>query len=210
MVARQLLTRFRPERLDVVLASDPGELRGDAAANYRMFQIVGGSVLRDMPVEARSATLLIDALLGTGVTGPARGRYAELIEEINKGFPAARIVAVDIPSGLPHSPSVRAHHTVTFVAPKLDQVLWPHYEHCGEMIVGDIGAPRHLLEMAQLSLADPRDFCDLFAAAERQLEQGAVWSRAGGGRRTWKIRRGCNGRNCGAARGSGTGDGRFG
>jgi ADP-dependent NAD(P)H-hydrate dehydratase / NAD(P)H-hydrate epimerase len=172
VVARQLLTRIHPVRLDVVLAADPDEFQGDAAANYRMFQVAGGSVTHDIPVAARVATLVIDALLGTGIKGPATGRCAELIHEINLGFPAAKIVAVDIPSGLPHTPSVRAHHTVTFVAPKIDQVQWPQYEACGELVVGEIGAPAHLLDSVRLSLAEPREFSDLFRPRTRNSNKG--------------------------------------
>src|SRR5215831_11394858 len=36
VVARQLFTRFRPHSLNVILLADPAELKGDAAANYRM------------------------------------------------------------------------------------------------------------------------------------------------------------------------------
>lgn len=172
VIARQLLTRFHPSRLDVVLAADPDEYQGGAAANYRMFLAVGGSVTHDIPVEARAATLVIDALLGTGIKGPPTGHYAELIHEINLGFPSASVVAVDIPSGLPYTPCVRARHTVTFVAPKIDQVMWPHYEACGELVVGGIGAPAHLLESAQLSLSEPRELAHLFRPRSRNSNKG--------------------------------------
>lgn len=172
VIARQLLTRFKPARLDVVLAADPSELQGDAASAYRMFEVAGGSVVHDIPAAARAATVVVDALLGTGIKGPARGHYAELIHEINLGFPLARLVAVDIPSGLPHSPNVRAHHTVTFVAPKVDQVMWPQYESCGELIVGEIGSPAHLLEPVQLHLTEPSEFRELFAPRVKNSNKG--------------------------------------
>ena len=44
---------------------------------------------------------------------------------------------------------MRADYTVTFVAPKIDQVLWPHYERCGELSVGSIGTPAELLDAAR-------------------------------------------------------------
>ncbi len=172
VVARQLLTRFRPKRLDVVLAANPDELRNEAAENYRMFSVAGGTVQRTIPAEARAATLVVDALLGTGIKGPATGPYAELIGDINAGFPSAKVVAIDIPSGLPHTPAVQAHYTVTFVAPKVDHVLWPHYENCGELVVAAIGAPSHLLESAKLNLTEPSDFLDLLAPRTRNSNKG--------------------------------------
>jgi hydroxyethylthiazole kinase-like uncharacterized protein yjeF len=172
VVARQLFTRFHPARLDVILAANPDELRGDAAVNYRMFLATGGRVAHEIPPEARAATLVVDALLGTGIRGPAAGAYAQLIGEMNTGFPLASVVAVDIPSGLPHSPNVRAHHTVTFVAPKIDQVFWPQYESCGELVAGAIGAPAHLLDEVKLNLAEPCEFSGLFAPRTRNSNKG--------------------------------------
>ena len=100
VVARQLYTRFKPQRLDVVLTADPGELRGDAAENYRMLRVCGCPVASGLAPEMREATIVVDALLGTGLKGPAAGESLELIREINSGFPRAKVVAVDIPSGL--------------------------------------------------------------------------------------------------------------
>src|SRR5512141_580432 len=55
VIARQLFTRFRPERLDVVFAASPDELSGDAAANYRMWRFVGGTCSAMVSAEMRSA-----------------------------------------------------------------------------------------------------------------------------------------------------------
>jgi len=101
VVARQLLTRFRPRSLEVVFAGEAESLKGSAAQNYRMAVACGCPITDTTTPEIRRATLVVDALLGTGLTGPARGRMLELIREINTGFPEARVVAVDIPSGLP-------------------------------------------------------------------------------------------------------------
>ena len=101
VVARQIFTRFHPRSLDVVLLAAPEELKGDAAANYRMLRACGCEVAGEIPARARHASLVIDALLGTGITGPATARMLDAIREINGGFPLAKVVAVDIPSGLP-------------------------------------------------------------------------------------------------------------
>ena len=169
VIARQLFTRFQPAALDVVLLADPEELKGDAAANYRMLEACGCPVLREVPDEARGATLVLDALLGTGITGPATGRMLEAIRDINTGFPLARVVAVDIPSGMPGDAGypvgefARADYTVTFTAPKVGLVLPPNCDHTGELIVGAIGSPPELFEDAPLSLVDPEMFLELLA-----------------------------------------------
>ena len=119
-IARQILTRFVPRGLQVFLVADPQELTGDAQTNYEMFVAVGGQFADQLDA---TATLLIDALLGTGLRGPASGASLEWIRRMNTGFPSARIVAVDIPSGLIEGGEyVKAHHTVTFAAPKIPMV----------------------------------------------------------------------------------------
>jgi ADP-dependent NAD(P)H-hydrate dehydratase / NAD(P)H-hydrate epimerase len=82
----------------VVLLAAPEELKGDAAANLKMLAVCGCPVVQEIPAEARNATLVVDALLGTGVTGAASGRMLDAIREINGGFPLAKVMAVDIPS----------------------------------------------------------------------------------------------------------------
>jgi len=171
-IARQLLTRIHPRSLHVVLSGQPGGLGGDAAENYRMFAAVGGSVVHELRPEMRDSTLLVDALLGTGLNGPARGRSLELIHEINSGFPMARVVAVDLPSGMQSDSSyqqgeiARADLTVTFTAPKPCHVLSPACFSVGELVVGQIGSPPELYENDDsiwLSLSGPELFGHLFA-----------------------------------------------
>ena len=167
VVARQLHTRFHPQALHVVLLAAPEDLKGDAAANYQMLAACGFPVWSEIPAEARLATLVVDALLGTGITGPAAGIMLEGIREINDGFPLAHVVAVDIPSGMPSDSGepvgecARANYTVTFTAPKPAQVLPPNCDHVGELVVGPIGSPPELYEDVWLSLLEPEMFEEL-------------------------------------------------
>jgi len=170
VVARQLHTRGLAASLDVVLAGEPEELKGDAGANFRMLQAAGCPVEREITAPMRAATIVVDALLGTGVRGPATGRLRELIEEINSGFPAAEIVAVDIPSGLPSDsrledgPCVLADYTVTFTAPKVGQVIPPNCNLVGELKVAPIGSPSELYDgddSIYLSVSEANDFARL-------------------------------------------------
>ena len=181
VVARQLFTRIRPRSLYVVLAGDPDEMRGDAAENIRMLEAVGCPVGLEVTPEMRAATIVIDALLGTGIHGAASGRAAELIRTINQGFPAAEVVAVDLPSGLDSDSgtvsgdAVRAHHTVTFTAPKVCQVLSPACELAGKLHIAPIGSPPVLYEgdpSISLGLSEPSLFAHLFRARIRDSNKG--------------------------------------
>jgi ADP-dependent NAD(P)H-hydrate dehydratase / NAD(P)H-hydrate epimerase len=168
-VARQLFTRFHPRRLDVVLLGAPESLKGDAAANYKMLAVCGCPVAREIPAEARMATLVIDALLGTGITGPATGPMLEAIREINRGFLLAKVVAVDLPSGMPTDSGepvgecARADASVTFTAPKVAHVMPPNCDRVGELRVGPIGSPPSLYQHAPLALLEPAMFAATLA-----------------------------------------------
>jgi NAD(P)H-hydrate epimerase len=155
-IARQL-------RCTCVLFADPGDLKGDAAANYRMLLASGGAVHREIPPEARHATVVLDALLGTGITGPAKDRMLEGIREINAGFPLAKVVAVDVPSGLNHGETARADYTVTFTAPKTEQVTPPGCDHVGELRVVQIGSRPEFYDHIKLELVEPAMFRELLA-----------------------------------------------
>src|SRR5256885_5386274 len=173
VVARQLHTRFRPRELHVVLTADPAELRGEAADNFRMLAACGCPFSREIAPQMRFSTLVIDALLGTGIKGPAAGATLLMIREINIGFPLAKIVAIDIPSGMPSdSPfpvgeSVRADCTVTFTALKVSQALPPNCDQMGELHVVPIGSPPDLLEGISLSLVEREQFRPLLAPRAR-------------------------------------------
>jgi NAD(P)H-hydrate epimerase len=178
VVARQLFTRFRPAALHVVLLAAPDDLKGDAAQNYRMLQACGCPVAREIPAEARLATIVVDALLGTGLTGPAAGAMLDAIRQINCSFPLAKVVAVDIPSGMPSDSGeplnecARADYTVTFTAPKFAHALAPNCDAVGELRVAAIGSPPALYDSIWLSLVQPAMFRGVLAPRPRAGHKG--------------------------------------
>jgi hydroxyethylthiazole kinase-like uncharacterized protein yjeF len=181
VVARQLFTRLKPRALDVVLTADPTELRGEALENYRMLEACGCPVAREITSAMRGATIVLDALLGTGLRGPATGPMLGWIREVNSGFPRAKIVAVDIPSGLesdatgPAGETVRADYTVTFTAPKVGQILGPDSGRVGVLRVAPIGSPPSLFEQDDsifLSLVEPSIFRALLAPRAPAAHKG--------------------------------------
>jgi NAD(P)H-hydrate epimerase len=96
------------------------------------------------------AEWIVDALLGTGASGPPRQPAAAAIREMNRA--QAKKLAVDLPSGLDcdtgeaAEPTFRADHTCTFVASKIGFAAPSARAVLGQIHVVDIGAPRVLLE----------------------------------------------------------------
>jgi NAD(P)H-hydrate epimerase len=171
VVARQLFTQVKPKWLRVVLGANPDEMRGDALENCKMLKAVGCQVWPEVTAEMRIATLVIDAVLGTGFEGAVKGKAAELIEAINTRFALAEVVAVDVPSG----GAVRAKHTVTFTALKPSLVLAPECELAGRVHVVQIGSPPELYEgdpSIQLALSEPQDFTPLFQPRTSDSNKG--------------------------------------
>ena len=112
-----------------------------------MLLACGCPFTREVTAGMSSATLVVDALLGTGLKGPAEGRALDLIRMMNSAFPMAARVSVDVPSGLhPKGESVAAALTVTFTAPKVDQVMPPTCDLVGDLIVVPIGTPPEIVD----------------------------------------------------------------
>jgi NAD(P)H-hydrate epimerase len=177
VIARQLWTRFKPASLHILLAAAPEEFHGDAAANWTMVQALGIPTASSVEPDLRRATLVVDALLGTGLRGPAEGRALELIREMNSGFPLAAIVSVDVPSGLhAEGESVHAAYTVTLAAPKTELILPPTCDRAGAITVAPIGIPREFIEDESahwLNLVEPGMFARLFLPRGRGAHKGS-------------------------------------
>ena len=93
----------------------------------------------------RDAAVVVDGLLGTGIRGAPRSRYAAAIEAANDA--GAAIVALDAPSGVDGATGavpgvvVRADITVAFGWPKLGTLLHPGRMHCGRIVAVEIAFP---------------------------------------------------------------------
>ena len=150
----------------VYFFGDPAKLSGDTGENFQRWRGAGGAVKvvdkesgwdEIQPVVANS-DVIIDALLGTGLRGPASAHFAKAISGVNdisRNATAARprlIISVDMPSGLPsdgepaEGPVLRAHRTVTFTAPKVGQLVSRDAPCTGALEVQQIGSPAQLVE----------------------------------------------------------------
>jgi NAD(P)H-hydrate epimerase len=142
----------------ILLACDPDGISGDARINYDIAERMSLPIhpirtpeqLAAQRAALQEANLIVDALLGTGFSGEPRPPLDAAIEAINAAS-RAKVVAVDVPSGLdcdtgrPSRPCVRADLTVTFVARKIGFDEPAAREHLGRVVVADIGVPVELL-----------------------------------------------------------------
>ena len=162
----------------VYLFSSPVELKGDAAENLKRWEAQGGKatvIKNSTEWEAArgalaEAKVLIDALLGTGLDGPAKGFLSTVIANVNRFCQRATVVAVDTPSGLPSDANqsagevVRADYTITFTAPKVGQLVSSASERVGRLIVHGIGTTPDLIEStseSNLRWIEPGEFRSL-------------------------------------------------
>ncbi len=140
--------------VQVFLAARADDVSGDARTNLLRLPEVGLEAIEltdPAPVAAacQNASLIVDALLGTGLSGEVRGLVADLIRVMNDS--ARAILAVDLPSGLDSDTgailgvAVRARETVTLGLPKLGLYLYPGQDLAGDITVADLGFPADLV-----------------------------------------------------------------
>jgi NAD(P)H-hydrate epimerase len=145
-------------RVTVAMLTARRDLSGDAAINAEVVSRMGvtcrvlrsgvGASLRELGARA---DLIVDAILGTGLTRAVSGRFLEAIRAINAMSAKRRVLALDVPSGLdcdegvPLNEAVRAHTTATFAGLKVGFLTASAAEYLGDVVVCDIGVPAALL-----------------------------------------------------------------
>jgi len=91
------------------------------------------------------ADIVIDALLGTGLTRDVTGKWAEWITAVNNAIKP--VISVDIPSGLKAdtgniaSVAIKANITVSFIGLKQGMFTAQAKDVCGEIILNDLAVP---------------------------------------------------------------------
>ena len=164
VAARHLHALGVPVR--VALLAEPGSLRGDAAANLARLG-AAGVAHEHGEVEIPDHGIVVDAVFGTGLSRAVTGPHATVLERLSRARRRARVVAVDLPSGLCADTgqvlgvASLADVTVTLGLPKLGLALEPGRSHAGRVVVARIG------------IADEAPDC---------RPQGWMLSRAGAGR----------------------------
>ena len=149
---------------EVLLLAAKDEVKGDAAVNLAVALKMGipvtevrtAAAWKKVRIAVFHASVIVDALFGTGLVKPLDEIFAMAVEDINKS--SAFKLAVDIPSGLSADtfetigPSVDADLTVTLAAPKIAHIFPPAAERVGDLVVAPIGIPPFLFEKPGLRL----------------------------------------------------------
>ena len=126
----------------IVQVASGQSLKGDAGAAYEKARDAGVAMQPLAEASGIDEDLVVDALLGTGLSRQVEGDWAEAVDQINRS--RAAVVSVDIPSGLnadtgvadPHT--VKADCTVTFIARKRGMYTADGPDYAGKVTYSDL------------------------------------------------------------------------
>ena len=129
---------------DVVLVGNYDHRSEETKIQMKILENLGISVGNSLPQKEYS--VIIDAVFGIGLSREIKGRYAEVIDQMNRM--TACKVAVDTPSGIRSDDgkvlgtAFKADLTVTFAFQKMGQILYPGCEYTGKLVTAPIGITR--------------------------------------------------------------------
>ena len=135
--------------VSIVIVGEEGKIRGDALINYKICKNLGIDIeifsgVKALKRKPENCELVIDAMLGTGVSGKLMAPIPDVIKIINES--GKYILAVDCPTGgnadtgQINAECVRADMTVTLGLLKPGLLLYPLANYAGRVELGDIGA----------------------------------------------------------------------
>ncbi len=141
LVAARYLTK--ENNLAIQLSCHPDDIKTQIAKdNYKSLPadivIRTSDQLEELPSLINNADILIDALLGIGLTGELKEPYNTIVHTINSHNKHKPVIAVDIPTGHGTDTTIKATHTITFH----DKKIGMDHTSCGTIHVADIGIPK--------------------------------------------------------------------
>lgn len=131
----------------VFICGNQDEISGDARLAYE--RLDHSCILTKAP-DFSHFDVIIDALLGAGLSRPVEGYLLQVIENINNS--AKPVLSIDLPSGIDGATgqimgqAVKATCTSTFFRFKPGHVLYPGRAHCGILALDQIGIPEGFIE----------------------------------------------------------------
>ena len=143
IIAALALQRYIPVK--VISLCPPDRLTGDARKACDWFRELGGRCRPWSDAIKVSDGVLVDAMLGTGLSGPVKGGYVDAIALLNRSVNP--VLAVDLPSGLCADTgaelgcAVQANITVSFIGMKQGLLTGAGPRCCGELRFSGLGVP---------------------------------------------------------------------
>ncbi|MCW2927495.1 MAG: Bifunctional NAD(P)H-hydrate repair enzyme [Thermoleophilia bacterium] len=161
VAARHLAAAGR--QVEVLLVEGESKVRREPRAFLEVLKHLDIPVRRVNVTAWRSAfdgiDLIVDAMLGTGVSGAPKPPFEAAIRAI--GSSLLPVVALDMPSGVDASDgtiegaAIEADLTITFHAPKIGLAVAPGRFHAGRVKAIDVGIPHQVDEPVRQGLATP-------------------------------------------------------
>tara|TARA_R110002167_G_scaffold54456_1_gene155088 strand:- start:2180 stop:3733 length:1554 start_codon:yes stop_codon:yes gene_type:complete len=137
----------------VVVCQQPQrELTGDAKQAQAQWLNVGGETQKFAGQNYAQFDLIVDALLGTGVTGEVKPDFQAVIQQINQSN--IPVLSIDLPSGMQANTGqalpicVKADVTVTFIATKPGLVSGIGKEFSGKVVFADLAVAKEFFSLA--------------------------------------------------------------
>lgn len=130
-------------------------LEGDAGRAQKRWLDAGGKIEVFDKGLLDKAGLVVDAMLGTGITSYIRNEFADIIDAINAH--TIPVVSIDVPSGLDANTGqslgrcIEADVTVTFVGIKPGLSTGAGKQSCGKLVYDDLGIGKAFSELARSS-----------------------------------------------------------
>jgi hydroxyethylthiazole kinase-like uncharacterized protein yjeF len=138
----------------VVICEQPErELIGDAKQAQLEWQQQGGETQQFAELDYTQFDVVVDALLGTGVTGEVKPAFQAVIQQINRAN--IPVLSIDLPSGMFANTGqalplcIDADVTITFIATKPGLVSGIGKEFCGKLIFADLGVGKEFFDIAR-------------------------------------------------------------
>ena len=129
----------------VLQVGDSNRLQGDALSALQRLEGVDVSPVPYEEQDLGQFDVLVDALLGTGLSGEVRTPFLLAINALNQS--PKPVLAVDIPSGLnadsgmPCGLAVQADSTITFIGMKQGLLTGMAADYCGQLLFDDLKIP---------------------------------------------------------------------
>ncbi|MBN1694310.1 NAD(P)H-hydrate dehydratase [candidate division WOR-3 bacterium] len=153
VVARKLYSNNAEVKF--ILLAEEQKLKGITRKNFETLKKIGVSIKKkpnqkEIQKALKENDVIVDAMLGTGLSGEVKGIYKKTIELVNKA--GKKVVSVDIPSGINGDTgeimgvAVKSDITVTFGLPKAGELNYPGYEYWEKLFVSHISFPPALYD----------------------------------------------------------------